>query len=104
MPNIAQQLCITLDNFYFTFFDHYKCEGKQRITFYILHFLLTRYRASVLILTYVGYTCYHLSRKPISVVKNVLNQNCSNEIPPPDIIISDSNADNWCDWAPFGKL
>lgn len=60
------------------------------------------YRASVFILTYAGYTCYHLSRKPISVVKNVLNQNCSHGIPPPDLIIDDSNKDNWCDWAPFG--
>lgn len=60
------------------------------------------YRASVFILTYAGYTCYHLSRKPISVVKNVLNQNCSHGDPPPDLIINDSNKDNWCDWAPFG--
>lgn len=60
------------------------------------------YRASVFILTYAGYTCYHLSRKPISVVKNVLNQNCSDYIPPPDLIINATNKDNWCDWAPFG--
>jgi OPA family glycerol-3-phosphate transporter-like MFS transporter 1/2 len=79
-------------------------EDKQRIAFYIMHFLLTRYRASVIILTYAGYTCYHLSRKPISVVKNVLNQNCSQDDPPSDLIINDSNKDNWCDWAPFGKL
>lgn len=37
------------------------------------------------------------------MVKNVLNQNCSNDVPPPDLIINDSNKDNWCDWAPFGK-
>ncbi|XP_021933123.1 glucose-6-phosphate exchanger SLC37A2 [Zootermopsis nevadensis] len=60
------------------------------------------YRASVFILTYAAYTCYHLSRKPISVVKNVLNKNCSDYVPPPDLIINATNKDNWCDWAPFG--
>lgn len=36
------------------------------------------YRTSVLILTYIAYTCYHLSRKPLSVAKAVLHQNCTN--------------------------
>ncbi|XP_072381827.1 glucose-6-phosphate exchanger SLC37A2 isoform X2 [Diabrotica undecimpunctata] len=54
------------------------------------------YRVSVIFLTYISYMCYHLSRKPISVVKAVLHRNCSNLVPP------DSNEpSNWCDWAPF---
>lgn len=56
----------------------------------------------MLALTYLAYTCYHMSRKPISVVKNVLNRNCSILSPPPDLVINDTNADTWCDWAPFG--
>ncbi|KAK4878195.1 hypothetical protein RN001_010701 [Aquatica leii] len=58
----------------------------------------TWYRASVLILTYMAYTCYHLSRKPISVVKTVLHQNCTGLTPPPGV---DPNTENWCDWKPF---
>lgn len=46
--------------------------------------------------------CYHLSRKPISVVKTVLNQNCSNLTPPADL--PQDHISNWCDYAPFGKL
>ena len=38
----------------------------------------SRYRASVLLLTFVAYTCYHMSRKPISVVKTRL-LNCTGE-------------------------
>ena len=45
-----------------------------------------------------------MSRKPISVVKNVLSQNCSGLIPPPGTHIDDDNKDSWCDWAPFGEL
>ncbi|XP_069691484.1 glucose-6-phosphate exchanger SLC37A2 isoform X2 [Periplaneta americana] len=59
------------------------------------------YRASVFILTYAAYSCYHLSRKPISVVKNVLNQNCSDVTPTPGVVINASNKSNWCDYAPF---
>ncbi|PSN45251.1 hypothetical protein C0J52_06997 [Blattella germanica] len=60
------------------------------------------YRLSILGLTYAAYTCYHLSRKPISVVKNVLNQNCSDFVVPPNIHFDNvTNRENWCDWAPF---
>ncbi|XP_057331397.1 glucose-6-phosphate exchanger SLC37A2 isoform X1 [Microplitis mediator] len=62
---------------------------------------LAWHRAGVLGLTYLAYTCYHMSRKPISVVKNVLNLNCSSLSPPPDLIIDDTNRYTWCDWAPF---
>nr|CAH7766966.1 unnamed protein product [Callosobruchus chinensis] len=54
------------------------------------------YRASVLFLTYIAYICYHLSRKPISVVKAVLHRNCS-ALPAP----YPNEPNNWCDWAPF---
>lgn len=64
---------------------------------------LAWHRAGVLGLTYLAYTCYHMSRKPISVVKNVLNLNCSSLSPPPDLIIDDTNRYTWCDWAPFSK-
>jgi OPA family glycerol-3-phosphate transporter-like MFS transporter 1/2 len=57
------------------------------------------YRASVVFLTYMAYMSYHLSRKPISVVKAVLHQNCSGLTPPPDIPPNPNW--NWCDWAPF---
>ncbi|BFZ25540.1 hypothetical protein BsWGS_28579 [Bradybaena similaris] len=57
------------------------------------------YRYYILVFTFFCYTSYHLSRKPISVVKSVLHHdNCSHEW--------HSNATNtsneyWCDWAPF---
>ncbi|XP_030754995.1 glucose-6-phosphate exchanger SLC37A2 isoform X2 [Sitophilus oryzae] len=54
------------------------------------------YKTSVVFLTYVAYMCYHLSRKPISVVKAVLHRNCST-LPAP----SPDAPNNWCDWAPF---
>ncbi|KAK0176745.1 hypothetical protein PV328_000852 [Microctonus aethiopoides] len=62
---------------------------------------LAWHRGAVLALTYLAYTCYHMSRKPISVVKNVLNFNCTTLTPPSDIIIDDKNRNTWCDWAPF---
>lgn len=40
-----------------------------------------------------------MSRRPISVVKSVLHRNCT-DIRPTN---PDEN-DNWCEWAPFGKL
>ncbi|XP_021963727.1 glucose-6-phosphate exchanger SLC37A2 isoform X2 [Folsomia candida] len=57
----------------------------------------TWYRVSVLVLTYISYTSYHMSRKPISIVKNVLNHNCSaGEVP-----VSNTTAS--CGWAPFDR-
>ncbi|XP_069115641.1 glucose-6-phosphate exchanger SLC37A2-like isoform X4 [Argopecten irradians] len=58
------------------------------------------YRLYILIFTFLCYTCYHMSRKPISVVKSVLHRNCSK-------VTDDTGAhhyDNdttWCDWEPF---
>ncbi|XP_063545604.1 glucose-6-phosphate exchanger SLC37A2 isoform X1 [Cydia strobilella] len=56
------------------------------------------YQIFILVLTYFTYMTYHLTRKPISVVKSVLHQNCSGQVPPPDV---DPNDENWCNWAPF---
>lgn len=55
----------------------------------------TAYRSFILLFTFTCYTSFHLSRKPISVVKNQLHRNCS----------SAQKFDNGtdCDWAPFNK-
>lgn len=42
-----------------------------------------------------------MSRKPLSVVKNVLNRNCSHYNPPAGVTVTPDTKDNWCDWAPF---
>lgn len=69
-------------------------------------FLLNfRYKFSVLALTYVAYTCYHLTRKPISVVKTVLHRNCSLVDSSQQIrsVTDASSEETWCDYAPFGR-
>lgn len=91
--------------------------------------LSRRYRGLTLVLTFLCYTSYHLSRKPISIVKvssnlapaagrgdmgvlehpdftpslspqSQLHPNCSALGPNPH---NDSNSSTWCSWAPFGK-
>lgn len=82
------------------------------------------YRYSVLILTFMFYTSYHLSRKPISIVKGELHRNCSNISEGYNIYFGShsgiqllhqapiynstnsyrANNDTSCDWAPFGKI
>lgn len=56
-------------------------------------------------LTYVAYTCYHLTRKPISVVKTVLHRNCSLVDSSQQIrsVTDASSEETWCDYAPFGR-
>ncbi|KAI1291781.1 putative glycerol-3-phosphate transporter 5 [Halotydeus destructor] len=61
----------------------------------------TFYKSLVLVLTFISYCTYHLSRRPLSVVKSVLNQNCSALVPPPGIIVTNATKDSWCDWVPF---
>ncbi|KAG8198313.1 hypothetical protein JTE90_021564 [Oedothorax gibbosus] len=68
--------------------------GKYRRTFY---------QTTVLLLTFLAYTAFHMSRRPLAVVKNSLNQNCSKLTPPPGMILNNSTINNWCDWAPFDK-
>ncbi|KAF7206093.1 glucose-6-phosphate exchanger SLC37A2 [Nothobranchius furzeri] len=59
------------------------------------------YRGFILFLTFLFYTAYHLSRKPISIVKSELHKNCSTVIRPVDLNITDN--DTWCDWVPFDQ-
>ncbi|KAI3373924.1 hypothetical protein L3Q82_022493, partial [Scortum barcoo] len=59
------------------------------------------YRSFILFLTFLFYTAYHLSRKPISIVKSQLHRNCSTVIQPPGLNIT--NNATWCDWAPFDQ-
>ena len=63
---------------------------------------VSTYRFLVLALTFVAYSSYHLSRRPLSVVKNVLSRNCSQLDVPSDIVVTNSSNANWCDWKPFG--
>lgn len=44
-----------------------------------------------------------MSRRPLAVVKNSLNRDCSKLVPPTSLYINATNKDNWCDWAPFDK-
>ncbi|OPJ67464.1 sugar phosphate exchanger 2 [Patagioenas fasciata monilis] len=60
--------------------------------------LSRRYRGLTLVLTFLCYTSYHLSRKPISIVKSQLHPNCSALGPNPR---NNSNSSAWCSWAPF---
>ncbi len=48
--------------------------------------------------------CYHLTRKPISVVKNVLHRNCSDLQMPKEFKVTPTNESTWCDYPPFGKF
>lgn len=74
----------------------------------------TFHKALVLCVTFVAYTCFHMGRRPLSIVKNVLNRNCS-EVHNVTLFSNlnqalylnydtDSETDpNWCDWAPFNN-
>ncbi|XP_077985488.1 glucose-6-phosphate exchanger SLC37A2-like [Glandiceps talaboti] len=59
------------------------------------------YRMWVIILTFLGYTSYHLSRKPISVVKSVLHRNCQIPLDGEEYIQFAQNDSCSCCWAPF---
>ncbi|XP_052893338.1 glucose-6-phosphate exchanger SLC37A2 isoform X2 [Anopheles moucheti] len=72
------------------------------------------FKCSVLGLTYLAYTCYHMTRKPISVVKSVLHRNCSSVTLPPEFVTPAGGSDptapsplptdgTWCDYAPFDQ-
>ncbi|XP_068238217.1 glucose-6-phosphate exchanger SLC37A2 [Palaemon carinicauda] len=74
-------------------FDRLCCAGLN-VTQKIL-----AYKALILSLTFFVYCSYHINRKPTSVVKNVLNQNCTGLTPPENISVEENP--NWCDWEPF---
>ncbi|KFB42728.1 AGAP006413-PA-like protein [Anopheles sinensis] len=71
------------------------------------------FKCSVLGLTYLAYTCYHMTRKPISVVKSVLHRNCSTVTLPPEFVTPAGNSPTdtpplptdatWCDYPPFDQ-
>ncbi|XP_064477178.1 glucose-6-phosphate exchanger SLC37A2-like [Ornithodoros turicata] len=61
----------------------------------------TYYRVFILSATFLAYTCYHMTRRPISVVKAVLHQDCRTAPPDTNIIVTLNNSKTWCDWAPF---
>ncbi|XP_041563498.1 glucose-6-phosphate exchanger SLC37A2 isoform X2 [Drosophila elegans] len=50
------------------------------------------YKMSVFVLTFLAYACYHMCRKPISVVKSVLQGNCSTSL---------AASSHECGYAPF---
>uniref|UniRef100_A0A8C6LIG2 Solute carrier family 37 member 1 n=1 Tax=Nothobranchius furzeri TaxID=105023 RepID=A0A8C6LIG2_NOTFU len=56
------------------------------------------YRALTFALTFLLYTSFHLSRKPISIVKSELHRNCSSAT---ELATVASNVD--CSWKPFDK-
>ena len=58
----------------------------------------TFYKASILFLTFAAYSAYHISRRPLSIVKSILNRNCSDEQPPSWIVVTNETRDGWCDW------
>lgn len=65
------------------------------------------YKVSVLVVTYLAYMCYHMTRKPISVVKAVL-QNCTDVhedhgVAVTSYISSTERHDRGCAYPPFGK-
>ena len=57
------------------------------------------YRVHIFLLTYLTYTAFQITRRPLSVVKTVLTQNCSqlDGIDRLDL----QNDPNWCSWPPF---
>ncbi|OQV15414.1 Glucose-6-phosphate [Hypsibius exemplaris] len=59
------------------------------------------YRVYILVLTFFLYAVYHMSRRPLSVVKNVLHQNCTGLLPPPGTTIDPARNKTWCSWKPF---
>uniref|UniRef100_A0A8C9YZ52 Solute carrier family 37 member 1 n=1 Tax=Sander lucioperca TaxID=283035 RepID=A0A8C9YZ52_SANLU len=73
---------------------------------------LNMYRALTFILTFLLYTSFHLSRKPISIVKSELHKNCSSVNELATIASSGSgqlpsltslHTDMDCSWKPFDK-
>ncbi|XP_075822475.1 glucose-6-phosphate exchanger SLC37A2 isoform X1 [Microtus pennsylvanicus] len=60
------------------------------------------FRGFILLITFLVYVCYHMSRKPISIVKSRLHQNCS-ALVRPENDTHDPNDTTWCSWSPFDK-
>jgi OPA family glycerol-3-phosphate transporter-like MFS transporter 1/2 len=61
---------------------------------------LTFYRSFILVITYLIYFVYRLTRKPLSIVKSQLyHHNCSQYAV--NQTFQTHNTTNWCDWSPF---
>uniref|UniRef100_A0A1I8F182 MFS domain-containing protein n=1 Tax=Macrostomum lignano TaxID=282301 RepID=A0A1I8F182_9PLAT len=58
------------------------------------------YQSFILVFTFACYTAYHLSRKPISVVKSVLHRDCSAIAAAKGIKLTNENK-SFCSWKPF---
>lgn len=69
-----------------------------KLTGYQLFETRTFYKVSVLFLTFISYASYHLSRRPPSVVKSILNKNCTDVPIPSGINVTKDNLESWCDW------
>ncbi|OQR66130.1 sugar phosphate exchanger 2-like [Tropilaelaps mercedesae] len=65
---------------------------------------LRRYRSFIFAATFLSYLCFHMTRRPIAVVKTVLNYNgsCYKASPLNNVTVTTQNAHTWCDWKPFG--
>ncbi|XP_041857698.1 glucose-6-phosphate exchanger SLC37A1 [Melanotaenia boesemani] len=63
------------------------------------------YRALTFILTFLLYTSFHLSRKPISIVKSELHRNCSSLSELTTVVsnVPSLHSDMDCSWKPFDK-
>ncbi|XP_070501868.1 glucose-6-phosphate exchanger SLC37A2 isoform X2 [Chironomus tepperi] len=59
------------------------------------------FKLSVLMLTYLSYVCYHMTRKPLAVVKSVLHRNCSDPQGSVTETIHFGIDDNSCNYPPF---
>ena len=55
----------------------------------------------ILVLTFFVYMVYHMSRRPISIVKSELHENCSSEAVQKHKNVDHRNDSEWCDWKPF---
>ncbi|XP_046449069.1 glucose-6-phosphate exchanger SLC37A2-like [Daphnia pulex] len=59
------------------------------------------HKFNILFLTFLSYASYHIARKPTSVVKNVLKQNCTGLQPHLSELNISGIEDSWCSWHPF---
>ena len=58
----------------------------------------TFYKAQILIFTYIAYAGYHLSRRPLAVIKSTLHHETCAGLDAAGKIITSENATTWCDW------
>ncbi|XP_078712577.1 glucose-6-phosphate exchanger SLC37A2 isoform X1 [Lampetra fluviatilis] len=64
------------------------------------------HRGFILVLTFLLYAAFHMSRKPISIVKSQLHKNCSAGMEPfsfKENLVFKENNETWCDWKPFDR-